>query len=369
MSSTIATKRRCFSADSHIIEPHGTYIDRIEKKYRDRAPRIEYTKEIGDMSILDNGWKEIPLGIIAAAGVETTSLRMNRDCRFEQIHRGSWDPHARLADQDKDGVCAEVIYPSIGMALCDHPDIDYKHACFRAYNQWLAEYCQAYPQRLVGIGQTAMRSVDDAISDLEQIKSLGLRGVMLPNFPALEDYHDEIYDPFWEAVTDLELPASFHILTGGQNQRGPKLNNFICAIQTNQNIIGALILGGVFERHPTLKVVCVEADAGWVPHYVYRMDAVYNRHKNWMIVDGLSKQPSEYFHQNIYLTFQNDQIAFEQIGRINVERLMWANDFPHSDSTWPHSQALLDQQTQGISSVQLNRVLYENCSKLYGITI
>ena len=362
---TTKTERRCFSADSHIIEPHGAYRDRIDKKFYDRAPRIERVDKVGDMSIIDNGWKEIPLGIIAAAGVDNTNLKINSGRRFEDIHRGSWDPHARLVEQDLDGVCAEVIYPSIGMALCDHPDFDYKHACFTAYNSWLAEYCHTHPERLVGVGQTAMRSVEDGINDIEAIKSLGLKGIMLPNRPAQEDYHHSMYDPFWAALADSGLPASFHVLTGGDQYRGPKLNNFISAIHTNQMLIGALILGGVFERHPGIKVVCVEADAGWVPHYIYRIDTVFERHQSWLPTDKLSKSPGEYFHEHIYLTIQNDEVALQQLGQINPERLMWGNDFPHSDSTWPYSQELLDKQTKQVSAAHLKRVIYDNCAELY----
>ena len=80
------------------------------------------------------------------------------------MHRGGWDPDARLADQDRDGVAAEVIYPTVGMVLCNHQDFDYKKACFDAYNRWIAEYCAAHPDRLLGCGQTAMRTPEEGIA-------------------------------------------------------------------------------------------------------------------------------------------------------------------------------------------------------------
>ena len=119
------------------------------------------------------------------------------------------------------------------------------------------------------------------------------------------------------------------------------MNAFLGIIRGCQDIIGTLIFGGVFERHPKLKVVCVEADAGWVPHYMYRMDHAYNRHRNWLPAGTLSKLPSEYFRENIYTTFQDDWVAFQMPDMMNWQRLMWANDFPHSDSTWPWSQEML----------------------------
>jgi len=113
---------------------------------------------------------------------------------------------ARLADQERDGVAAEVLYPTVGMMICNHPDVDFKQACFDAYNLWIAEYCAAHPDRLIGAGQTAVRSVADGIRDLERIKALGLRGVMMPGNPGVADYDDPMYDPLWEAAVDLGLP-------------------------------------------------------------------------------------------------------------------------------------------------------------------
>ena len=103
------------------------------------------------------------------------------------------------------------------MLLCNHPDADYQHACFNAYNHWIAEFCATAPDRLIGLGQTALRTPEDGIRDLEAIKALGLRGVMLPGHPARRsDYDDPMYDEFWDAIVDLGLPPSFHILTSRQ---------------------------------------------------------------------------------------------------------------------------------------------------------
>ena len=114
--------------------------------------------------------------------------------------------------------------------------------------------------------------------------------------------------------------------------------------------MGTLVLGGVFERHPKLRVVCVEADAGWVPHYMYRMDHAYKRHRNWLPAgQALSKLPSEYFAENIYTTFQDDWVAFKTADLMNWHRLMWANDFPHSDSTWPWSQEMLAEHAADLT--------------------
>ena len=360
------------SSDSHITEPPGTYINRIDKKYRDTAPRLVRDEKKGDLFVIDGLKHPVPMGLVAAAGKKAEELTAF-GVKFEDLHRGGWDPDARLADQDRDGVAAEVIYPTVGMLLCNHRDYDYKKACFDAYNEWIAEYCAAHPDRLIGTGQTAMRSVDEGIEDVRKMKDLGLRGVMMPGNPQVADYDDPIYDPFWQATLDMQMPLSFHILTSrsdvvGAAPRGPKINGFLSIIRGNQDIMGTFIFGGVFERNPKLKIVCVEADAGWVPHYMYRMDHAYDRHRYWLKPgQTLSKKPSEYFSEHIYTTFQDDWVAFRMKDLCNPRRLMWANDFPHSDSTWPWSQELLAKHTAHLTQEEKDWILHDNVAELYGL--
>jgi uncharacterized protein len=357
------------SADSHITEPPGTYVDRIDHAFKHRAPRMVHDATRGDLFVIEGLDKPIPMGLIAGAGKSAEELTMF-GARFEDMHRGGWDPQARLADQDRDGVSAEILYPTVGMMLCNHPDFDFKHACFAAYNRWIAEYSGTHPDRLLGIGQTAMRSVEDGIADLQSIKALGLRGVMLPGNPAGADYHDARWNPFYEAAVDLQLPLSFHILTSAQDQartRGPKLNAFMAIIRGCQDILGTFIFGGVFERHPGLRVVSVEADAGWVPHYMYRMDHAYSRHRYWLPSGTLTKMPSDYFREHVYTTFQDDWTAFQVKDLCNIRRLLWANDFPHSDSTWPESQAVLARHAATLTESERDLVLHDNVAELYRI--
>jgi predicted TIM-barrel fold metal-dependent hydrolase len=170
------------------------------------------------------------------------------------------------------------------------------------------------------------------------------------------------------------MPLSFHILTTGLDEmtggkfRGPQMNSFLGIIRGCQDIIGTLIFGGVFERHPELRIVCVEADAGWVPHWMYRADHAFDRHRNWLGADaGLTRRPSEYFRENVYVTFQDDLVAFRVTDLLNHERLMWANDHPHSDSTWPDSQAVIAEHTSHLAASVRDDILWRNCARLYGL--
>jgi predicted TIM-barrel fold metal-dependent hydrolase len=220
-----------------------------------------------------------------------------------------------------------------------------------------------------------VRSVAETIDEFQKFKEMGFKGVMLPGNPATEhDYHHESFDPLWRASVELNLPISFHILTSrsdGNNAigdsgrsalRGPPQNAAQNLIKSIQDLIGVFIWGRVFERHPELKMVCVEA-----PHFAYRMDHGYKRHRFWMKMGDMKKMPSEYFRENVYLTFQDDWIALKMTNLMNPQRLMWANDFPHSDSTWPWSRALLAGQTQHLSTQEKAWILGDNAAELYGI--
>lgn len=368
------------SADSHVTEPPEAY-SRVDRRFRDRAPHIVRDSRRGDVYVIDGINRPVSVALLSAAGVDPAELPGIEKRNAGWLQRGGWDPEVRIADQDRDGMAGEILYPSVGMLLCKHLDFDYRKACMDAYNLWLAEYCAAHPDRLLGVGQVSMRTVDDSISEARRIKELGLRGIMLPGWPSEEDYDSKIYDPFWDACVDLDLPVTFHHLAGrrdpnektdspysdGNRGVNTKLNGWMNLVRGNQDLLAMFVLGGVFERHPPLRLICAEADAGWAPHFTYRMDYAYSHHRHHIRTEPLSRAPSEYFHHNVYLTFQDDLMAFKLRQFSNVRRLMWANDFPHFDSTWPRSREVIGEQTADMSEEERNFVLHDNLAECYGL--
>jgi predicted TIM-barrel fold metal-dependent hydrolase len=356
------------SADSHVAEPPDTYVARIDKAFQERAPVLVHDARRGDIFVVEGSKQPIPLALVSAAGKAPEELSP-KGAVWDKLHQGGWDPQARIVAQDQDGIAAEVLYPSVGMEICNIPDLDLKKACMDAYNLWLAEFCAPYPDRLIGVGQAAVRTPEDGIADLEKIKRLGFKGVMLPGRPGMADYHDPIYDEFFEAAIALQLVCSFHILTSGedlkQGFRGSKINSFMSIVRGNQDLMSMFVFDGIFMRHPQLKIVSVEADGGWIPHFMYRMDHAYQRHRHWMRGRELEKLPSEYFREHVYFTFQDDYTAFKFKDHMNIERMMWANDYPHSDSTWPWSQQVLKEQLAHMTEAEKNLVLHDNVARLY----
>lgn len=365
---------RIISADSHVAEPEEAYAD-IDPAFRKRAPRLVHDEKAGSGMLLDGLDNPVPMSFINAAGRKPEDIA--KPAFWETLNPAGYEPKARLAIQDAEGVDAEVIFPSVGMILCRVKDIDYRKACNDAYNRWLQGFCETDPDRLLGLATVTLRSVEEGIGELREAKAMGFRGVMFPGNPNVEDYDHRCYDPIWEACVDLGLPVHFHILTSDADDlstvivrktRGPKIGQFMSIIRGVQDIMLMLVFSGVFERHPRLKVVCAEADAGWVPHFMYRMDHAYERHRFWLEVGTLTKPPSEYFAENIYVTFQDDYVATHMTDLSPTNRLMWASDFPHNDGTFPHTQQVIKKLTEGMSDEDRIRITGGNVRELYGLS-
>ncbi len=361
------------SADGHICEPPNCYVDFIDPKYRDSAPRIVVQPDGSEAFVVPGMKRPVALGFIDGAGfgIKERNDRAKR-IKFSDIREAAYGGRARVPYMDQDGIAAEMIYASVGMGLCMHRDAEYKDACMKAYNRWLQSMCSEAPNRIFGLAQTAVLSVDSAIEDFRRAKEMDMVGMMMPGRPIHEDYDHRDYDALWECATDLGLPICFHILTsrdGSINMphRGHAMNNFLSIIRAVQDVVGLLVLGGVFERHPKLKLVCAEGDAGWMPHYMYRMDHAAKFNMVNGIIEGLTKLPSEYIKSNVWMTFQDDRTAFNSLHMMPHQQLLWASDFPHTDSTWPRSQELLADHAAHLTEAQRQDIMRENSAALFNL--
>ncbi len=366
------------SADSHIVEPPNCYVDFIDPKFREDAPRVERLPNGNDTYVIKDMKRTIPMGFLDGAGMKVAERKKHAEnIKFDDIRVGGYDAKARLADMDIEGTAAEIIYASVGMVLCTHPDPIYKGAAMQAYNRWLQSFCEGAPNRLFGLAMTPILTVDSAIADFRRAKEMGMVGIMMPGNPAEGEYDQPQYDALWECAVDLDLPICFHILTAKgdgvdealRGKRGHPLNGFMGIIRAVQDIMGMMVLGGVFERHPKLKLVTAEGDAGWMPHYMYRMDHAAYTAADDGVIKGLSKHPSEYIKSNVYMTFQDDYTAFRNANEENYKQLLWANDYPHTDSTWPNSQALLAKHASKLPAHQIQAILRENTARLFNLPL
>ncbi len=363
---------RMISADSHVVEPPNLWIERIERRFRDRAPRV--VKGSGDIEgevFVCEELPPIPVASLAVAGVDSEDYPEKMFARFADVPAGAWDPAARITDQEKDGVDAEVIYTSIGMPMFGLKDGELRAAIFRAYNDWLAEFCSHAPKRLAGIALIPMDDVEVAVSELERCASLALKGGMIWGAPPEGRAYDSVeWDAVWAAAQDSGLPLSLHILTGSGGT-GVDFSSIMRAYglfhHGIQSSLSTMLFGGVFERFPKLQVVSAENDIGWLAHFLQRLDHAYHKYRSLESAAVIPEPPSFYFRRQVFATFQDDAVGVRHREDTGVDNLMWASDFPHSDSTWPHSREVVERDFAGVPEEDVRKIVRDNCAELYGL--
>jgi predicted TIM-barrel fold metal-dependent hydrolase len=406
----IAMTRPLVSADSHVNEAPDLFETRLPAAMRERGPRIRANDDGQDCWVTE-GLPPAPLSFgVHAAGkreegeaFEDRGLFVSR----EEMVTGSYDPRARLADMTTDGLDAEVLYPGPlgglggGGTLAAITDTALRHACLRAYNDWLADFCAVDRDRLLGIGLVRIEETEFAVSELERVAALGLRGAIvnaMPDLMGAPALSSRSYDPFWAKAAELGLPLSLHILHSRStpplaeaSRREAELTGGVGGLQSVLNHVGSgtglfetymtmmcldmaepvslLIFSGLLERFPTLRFAVAESGIGWIPFTLERMDGIFRTHRKWMQT-VISRPPSEYFHEHFFATFQQDDDS-GLLGRYisGVDNLMWASDYPHTDTTFPHSHKVVETIFANIPSDETDKITNTNARRLYGLPV
>ncbi len=355
------------SADSHVYEPPDLWSRYIDPAFRSRAPHF-VRQDGADLFVVD-GFAPKFIGVQASAGLRSEELR--RDGRHDQGRRGGWDPHARVKDMDTDGVAAEVLYPTLALGLYRIKDVDYQLACMRAYNDWLADHCAAYPDRIVGVGLVPLADVEAGVAELRRLRDRGLRGAAITSMPRVDQpFHDPRYDPFWAEAQALDVPISLHVFS--EDREGMQAGDFIVrysfAPARIQETLATFISFGVLERFPKLQLISVENDIGWAGTYLARLDHAFERHRHWTgSGTRLTMRPSDYFRRQVFLTFMVDKAGVDNRAHVGIDNIMWASDYPHPDSTWPDSQKFIEMQFAGVPAAERRKIVAENACRLYGL--
>ena len=356
-------KYNVISADSHVVEPPRVWTDYLDASWRSRAPHL-VRKDGADVFVCEGHDLLRPSGM-SLAGRAPGSGPQTFD---EGVYPGAYQPDARLKDMAKDGIDAEVVYPSISMRLFEVPDVPLKQACFQAYNRWIAEFSAAQPDRIKAIAVMTLEDIEGAVTELKRASELGLVGAMTTvssDDPGL--YSQRTYDPFWAVAEANNLPVSLHVVTD-QKAIAHNLVEHTMSANAVQRSLANMIFGGLFDRFPRLKMVSAENDAGWAGYFMERMDYLYRKRISWVeqsAIKGKGMLPSEYFKRNVYITFMTDKSGVYVRDLIGVEHLMWSSDYPHNDSTWPHSQRVIAGLFEGIPAADKNKIVAENAARLY----
>jgi uncharacterized protein len=363
-----------FSADSHLSEPGDLWVERIDEEYRFRAPRMEQRERDGKLQdlFIYEGWPPHPVGVGLGAAAKSGESFREEGKGYSDALPGGWDPAARIKDQDADGVVGEVLYTTLGFRLYWIQDGGLLGACFRVYNDWLSEFCSYAPDRYYGLALIALHDVDAGIAELTRARNQGHRGAMIPLSPApgCPPYTSPVYDRLWAAAQDLDMALVLHENTGGAESR-LSTSSYWDPQSTMANILrpheiqrslAQIVVSGVFERFPQLRIVSAENGTDWVPWFVGRLSRLSTR---TLFPTKLTMKPIEYFRRNVYFTYIDEPWAVQNLELFGEDNLMFATDYPHSASTWPNSPQIVDRDTAGLSESVRNKLVHDNALAVF----
>ncbi len=369
---TAQVAKTIISADSHMLEPPDLWAERLDARFRDRAPKVYWDETKQSWYFGSESVAPRQASGLFAAGKTAEELVEHQKAGFDAARAGGWDPAERLKDMQLDGVSAEVLYTSLGFNLFWIEDAAFQEACFRVYNDWLAEFVNYDPTHFAGLGLISLWNVDNAIEELQRCRKLGLKGAMIWASPPDEmSFAGDYHDPFWAAAQDLDMPISLHILTGNKESRTATNGNVEVYLRRMslpseiQRSLSAILFSGVLERFPRLKIVSAENDIGWIPYFLQRADKSFHRLR-YVNPTGLTMPPSEYFRRQISATFMDDTAGARSVPYVGADNFMWSSDYPHQASTWPHSMDVIARDFKDLSEADRWKIVHDNCAQLYG---
>ena len=374
-------ERKIVSADGHLdlfYLPPDTFTARAPARLKDKVPKVVEVDGIptwtGDGALMGKyrGW-------MGRGELNGYRGRRMQETGWDPTHPS--DPKLRLKDLDIDGVEAEVIY-GIRFVEDSIKDPEVITATYRAYNDFIAEFCEYNPKRLIGIADVPAHSPEAAVDEIRRVGKggLGLRGVLFDWFNGPKPIWHPMWEPMWTAAEEVDVVLSFHIGAGhGTTTVGPtgvaeKLSRNIpqVSLAAHQAVVAmqadeclaSVILCGALERHPKLKVVLAESHIGWIPYLLDRLDTKYTE---GTYKDLIKAMPSELFRRQMWATFQDDKVGARLAEDYAPDSFCWASDYPHLDSVWPDSHSFIHKAMNHLSSTMQEKLTYRNVTALYNL--
>ena len=393
------------SADCHVDLcwlPPDLFTTSASAAMRERMPYVTDGPG-GKMWMTKRGANLGHMNGMGSAGRQYVPGRIHRADRmaemglYEDGKRGIrrlTEPELRVKDQDRDGVQAEVLYGVLG-ATGRLNDPEAAVEVVRIYNEWLAGFCSARPERFAGLASIPNHPIEAAIAEVKRVAKRGaLRGLDIANSSDLKPLWDPYWNPLWEVINETGMPLHFHTISGYVPEHIRKIQAIgsdptraslpgapevelpvaraaaacnITAFQINMaNILTAMIFSGVLERCPRIRLVLGESGIGWLPYVLWRMDAEWEDQYQDLTI---KMKPSDYWKRQCYATYQTDPIGVKLIDVLGADRVMWGSDFPHPDGVWPDSQEYLQRELGHLPPVTRRKIQCENAARLYGFAL
>jgi predicted TIM-barrel fold metal-dependent hydrolase len=354
------------SGDSHFIEPSDLWQQILPPEMAKRMPWSEKLSEDEERVHIDGESFTRKLPKIATKKIDGVTMG-----ELSSRPAGTRDLTARLADLDSEGVWAEVVYSSLGLWDQNLKDPALVRAAAAANNEWRATEVQGLaPDRLVAVASIPMMDIDDAVAEAKHAAELGIRAIGLPGpgMPNSATYNHSVpqlnsehFDPLWDFMDEAGLVGAFHI--GGDagehtvyRGRGGAVLNYTNSTYSGQRAAMLMVASGVLDARPNLKILISEAGATWVPFLGERMNEGYRQH-GMFVRPTLTRSPMEILYDQVYASFQHENIAIAAMDNMGYRNAMFGSDYPHLEGTFGHTQKTIHELVDDAPAETRERVL------------
>jgi uncharacterized protein len=369
---------KILDSDMHLMEPVDLWERYLDSKFKSEAPRGLTSENVRDLRMAhpDGQLWGLPQTHGRRNSNQGHNFRKNQGIYGSHAERG-WTAEVQLEAMDIEGIDVAVLYPTRGLQVLAEPSMEpqFAAALARAYNNWLYDFCEKDPNRLLGAGMISPFDIDEARVEIKRcVKELGFRAIfMRSNITNGRNWYDDYYEPLWSLLEELEIPLGFHesSSTAGRQIGDNFEPNFMLrrsVAQPMEQMLGlvSMVSGGVLARHPKLRVAFLEANCTWLPWLLWRLDEGWEREGDIWAKD-LTMAPSEYFKRQVFVSVEPDEAVVKYvIDYIGADRLVFSTDYPHGDSKFPHAvESFLKLE---ITQDDKRKILWDNCAEFYQLS-
>ncbi|MET0319069.1 MAG: amidohydrolase family protein [Rhodococcus fascians] len=367
------------STDDHLIEHPALWTDRLPARYREAGPQI-IEKQMGDSDRPAQVWRYEDriypyIGLNAVAGKKPEEYGLE-PTRYDDMLPGCYDPKARIADMDIDGVHATLSFPSFpkfaGTAFLDAVDMELALLSVQAWNDYvLDEWCPTAPGRLIPLTILPLWSVQESVKEIHRTAAKGSRAISFPENPVplgLPSFHTDHWDSVFSAAEETQQPLCVHFGTSGQAPTTAPEAPFAVMIAlfgcNSMYATADLLFSPVFHRHPNLKFALSEGGIGWVPYMLERLDLTWEKHRYYQNINQ-TVRPSDLFRKHLFGCFIDDEFGLKSRHDVGIDNITWEGDYPHSDSNWPNSRKRLHDVMLDIPDDEVHKMVELNARQLF----
>lgn len=362
------------SVDDHIIEPPDLFLGRLPDKFKGQEPRVARF-ENGDERWLMEGRKLASVAPSAVAGRNKEEMGVE-PMRFSEVRRGVWDIDARIDDMNANGMLSSMNFSAMpgfaGERFISGQDKELMLALVQAYNDWhIEDWAGPYPGRIIPTALLPLWDVDLSIAEATRVAARGVNVVVFPEMPVnygQPSVHSGHWDRLFAAIVDLDMTVAIHIGTSGGGAAPPSLDSPADVGNTLINIqivspVADLIFSPLLRKFPALRFAMSEGCMGWVPFLKERADAAYRNHRCWTHQDLGGSMPSDFIERNFLFCFHEDNFGLRIRHEIGINQISWECDYPHCDSTWPHSPEMLWEPMKDFPREEIDLITHGNAMR------